>query len=109
MKRLALLILSVILVLSICGCTNDSTDANEPSTSNETSVSSDDDALALETLAIYDSNNLIDKIDCVGSIKQTDDGIVYSRYSDESTASSIEMEYYRYIFDTKENIKLGSV
>lgn len=109
MKRLALTILIIILVLSICGCSNDSPDANEPSTLNETSGSSDDEALALETLAIYDNNNLIDKIDCAGSIKQTDDGIVYSKYSDESTASSIEMEYYRYIFDTKENIKLGSV
>lgn len=63
-----------------------------------------------EVLPIYDINNtVIGEIEHYGAIIQTEDSIVYTKLSDGPTESIDEMDYYRYILESGENIKLGTI
>lgn len=103
MKRLISFIFIMIFIYSFCGCNNDSVDNYN---SNKLSELSSD---LNEKLIIYDNNSVFDTIEIFGNILQTNDGFIYSKYIDESSGKLTEMEYYRYIFNTKKSVKLGSI
>ncbi len=92
MRKLILLIFTVFILIPFSGChtvseyNNDSTDLNGK-------------------ITIYDNNKALAEIELFGNITQTNDGFVYSKYTNDSS----EMEYYRFIFDTQKSIKLGSL
>ncbi|GGG57917.1 hypothetical protein [Paenibacillus radicis (ex Gao et al. 2016)] len=63
-----------------------------------------------ETISIYDIHNAkIGEIERYGILVLTDDSIIYNRIPTGSVDLITEMDYYRYIFATKEIIKLGTV
>lgn len=103
MKRLISFIFIMIFIYSFCGCNNDSVDNYN---SNKLSELSSD---LNEKLIIYDNNSVFDTIEIFGNILQTNDGFIYSKYIDESSGKLTEMEYYRYIFNTKKSVRLGSI
>lgn len=106
MKRLISFIFIMIFIYSFCGCNNDSNDSVDNYNSNKLSELSSD---LNEKLIIYDNNSVFDTIEIFGNILQTNDGFIYSKYIDESSGKLTEMEYYRYIFNTKKSVRLGSI
>lgn len=106
MKRIIGL-LGLIFILILCSCDdhtkNQKTQDLKQTLTPNTSISN-------ETISIYDINNTkIGKIERYGTLVLTDDSIIYNKIPTGSVDSISEMDYYRYIFKTKENIKLGTV
>lgn len=104
-NRILAILLCILFTLPLGSC----------SASNQENELIDGDVSMLplinnEILTIYDiNNNVIGEIEHYGMIIQTEDSIVYTQLPDGSTDSIDEMAYYRYVLDTKENIKLGTV
>ena len=100
-NRILAILLCILFTLPLGSC----------SASNQENELIDGDVSMLplinnEILTIYDiNNNVIGEIEHYGMIIQTEDSIVYTQLPDGSTDSIDEMAYYRYVLDTKENIK----
>ena len=63
-----------------------------------------------EIISVCDTDDkVIDKIEHFGSIAQTEDGFIYSKLSENSKETLLEMEYYQYDFSENQSIKLGSI
>lgn len=107
-KIIGLFGLAFIIIL--CSCDRNSEnekirDSKQTITSSNASTS-----ISNDTISIYDINNAkIGGIERYGVLVLTDDSIIYNKIPTGSVDSITEMDYYRYIFKTKENIKLGTV
>ncbi|WP_028612758.1 hypothetical protein [Paenibacillus harenae] len=100
-KIIGLLGLAFIMIL--CSCDDNSENDFEQTITASTSIPN-------ETISIYDINNAkIGEIERYGILVLTDDSIIYNKIPTGSVDSITEMDYYRYIFETNENIKLGTV
>lgn len=106
-KKVYLFCLAFLIILSGCIRTPES-DNKMPSDFKQTI---DRNAtISNEKISIYNINNTkIGEIERYGILVQTDDSIIYSKIPTGSVNSINEMDYYRYIFDTNENIKLGTI
>ncbi|WP_419876192.1 hypothetical protein [Candidatus Pristimantibacillus sp. PTI5] len=106
-KIIGLLGLAFIMILCSCddNSENKKIDSKQTTTANTASTS-----ISNETISIYDINNAkIGAIERYGVLVLTDDSIIYNKIPTGSVDSITAMDYYRYIFKTKENIKLGTV
>lgn len=104
-KIIGLLGLAFLMIL--CSC-DDNSENGEIRDSKQTITAST--SLSNETISIYDINNAkIGEIERYGILVLTDDSIIYNKIPNRSVDSITEMDYYRYNFETKENIKLGTV
>ncbi|MDG0810615.1 hypothetical protein [Cohnella rhizosphaerae] len=113
MKKL-IVMLGLAFIMILCSCNGNSKNekinepkqtAISPSTTRTTGSS-----ISNEKISIYDINNKeIGKIERYGILVLTDDSIIYNKIPTGSVDSITDMDYYRYIFKTKENIKLGTV
>ncbi|WP_336787676.1 hypothetical protein [Paenibacillus sp. MMO-177] len=104
-KIIGLLCLAFLLIL--CSCDNNSENGETRDSKQTISAST---SLSNEIISIYDINNAkIGEIERYGILVLTDDSIIYNRIPTRSVDSIAEMDYYRYNFETKENIKLGTI
>ena len=55
------------------------------------------------------NNETIGQINHYGSLIQTNDSIVYTKIPTDKVNSITEIDYYRYMLDTKQDIKLGTI
>ncbi len=94
-------------LLILCSCDNNSENGETRDSKQTISAST---SLSNEIISIYDINNAkIGEIERYGILVLTDDSIIYNRIPTRSVDSIAEMDYYRYNFETKENIKLGTI
>lgn len=99
----------LFLLVFLSGCSGGAT------SSSISSGSSMNDAMFFEPqsnelISIYDIHHeVIGQIEHYGPITQTDDSIIYAKIPTGTANRITEMDYYRYVFSTKENIKLGTV
>lgn len=106
MKRIIGLI-GLIFILILCSCDDD---AKNQKTQDLKQTLNPNASISNEAISIYDINNTkIGKIERYGALVLTDDSIIYNKIPTGSVDSISEMDYYRYIFKTKENVKLGTV
>lgn len=112
MKKIFLLLVTALFLLSLYGC-NTSSSSNNPT--EQTTVTNTDD-LSLDSdiettelnhdFEIYNNGKKVDTLNLYGLFKQIDNGFIYSKINKDSPN---EMEYYRYYFDKKNSVKLGSI
>lgn len=113
MKKIFLLLVTALFLLSLYGC-NTSSSSNNPT--EQTTVTDTDD-LSLDTdtdsetefnydLEIYYNDKKIDNLNLFDAFMPTEDGLIYSKINETSPN---EIEYYRYYLDKKSSIKLGSI
>lgn len=112
MKKIFLLLVTALFLLSLYGC-NTSSSSNNPT--EQTTVTNTDD-LSLDSdikttelnhdLDIYNNDKKIDTLNLFDALMPTEDGLIYSKINKDSPN---EMEYYRYYFDKKNSVKLGSI
>lgn len=113
MKKIFLLLVTTLFLLSLYGCNTSSSSNN----STEQTTVTDTDDLSLDTdtdsetefnydLEIYYNDKKIDNLNLFDALMPTEDGLIYSKINKDSPN---EMEYYRYYFDKKNSVKLGSI
>ena len=112
MKKIFLLLVTALFLLSLYGC-NTSSSSNNPT--EQTTVTNTDD-LSLDSdiettelnhdYEIYNNGKKVDTLNLYGLFKQIDNGFIYSKINEDSPN---EMEYYRYYLDKKSSVKLGSI
>lgn len=112
MKKIFLLLVTALFLLSLYGC-NTSSSSNNPT--EQTTVTNTDD-LSLDSdiettelnhdLDIYNNDKKIDTLNLFDALMPTEDGLIYSKINETSPN---EIEYYRYYLDKKSSIKLGSI
>lgn len=112
MKKIFLLLVTALFLLSLYGC-NTSSSSNNPT--EQTTVTNTDD-LSLDSdiettelnhdYEIYNNGKKVDTLNLYGLFKQIDNGFIYSKIN---KVSPNEMEYYRYYLDKKNSVKLGSI
>lgn len=112
MKKIFLLLVTALFLLSLYGC-NTSSSSNNPT--EQTTVTNTDD-LSLDSdiettelnhdFEIYNNGKKVDTLNLYGLFKQIDNGFIYSKINKDSPN---EMEYYRYYLDKKNSVKLGSI
>lgn len=112
MKKIFLLLVTALFLLSLYGC-NTSSSSNNPT--EQTTVTNTDD-LSLDSdiettelnhdYEIYNNGKKVDTLNLYGLFKQIDNGFIYSKINKDSPN---EMEYYRYYLDKKNSVKLGSI
>lgn len=112
MKKIFLLLVTALFLLSLYGC-NTSSSSNTPT--EQTTVTNTDD-LSLDSdiettelnhdYEIYNNGKKVDTLNLYGLFKQIDNGFIYSKINKDSPN---EMEYYRYYLDKKNSVKLGSI
>lgn len=102
-----IIILGLALIMILCSCDDNS--ENEKIRDSKQSITAIP-SISNEKISIYDINNAkIGEIERYGILVLTDDSIIYNKIPTGSVGSVTDMDYYRYIFKTKENIKLGTV
>jgi len=114
MKKIVYLFCLAFLII-LSGCIR--TPESDNKTSSDSKMPSDfkqtidpNATISNEKISIYNINNTkIGEIERYGILVQTDDSIIYSKIPTGSVNSINEMDYYRYIFDTNEDIKLGTI
>lgn len=113
MKKIFLLLVTALFLLSLYGCNTSSSSNN----STEQTTVTDTDDLSLDTdtdsetelnhdYEIYNNGKKVDTLNLYGLFKQIDNGFIYSKINKDSPN---EMEYYRYYLDKKSSVKLGSI
>mgnify|MGYP000154033594 CR=1 FL=1 len=112
MKKIFLLLVTALFLLSLYGC-NTSSSSNNPT--EQTTVTDTDD-LSLDSdiettelnhdLDIYNNDKKIDTLNLFDALMPTEDGLIYSKINKDSPN---EMEYYRYYFDSDEIVEIGDI
>lgn len=110
-------VLILALILGGCSLTNktpnnesENPGVDDHNKQNENIGNSDDYLMSNELLPIYNINHTkIGEIDHYGAIVQTEDSIIYTKIPEGATNAITEMDYYRYVIDTKKSIKLGTI
>ena len=106
MKKIICL-LCVAFLMILCGCEVNAT--HEKARGYEQSVF-EGASFSNETISIYNINNIkIGEIERYGILLLTEDSIIYNKIPTGSAYSINEMAYYRFVFETSENIELGTV
>lgn len=109
MKKLIWISVLVLLII-LCSCDNNSANEKRGDSKQTISQGTTSNSILNETISIYDINNvIIGEIERYGILVLTDDSIIYNKIPAGSVESAAKMDYYRYIFETKDNIKLGTV
>lgn len=116
MKKIVL-VLFLILATLLSGCNgiSNNNDSSAPVDSKENELETDPDldndvVIENETLEIYDiSNKVIGQFEHYGAVTQLEDGFIYAKIPTGRTDKITKMDYYRYVFATKENIKIGTI
>ena len=112
MKKIFLLLVTALFLLSLYGCNTSSSSNNftEQTTVTDTDdLSLDSDIQTTELnhdFEIYNNDKKVDTLNLYGLFKQIDNGFIYSKINKDSPN---EMEYYRYYLDKKSSVKLGSI
>lgn len=110
MKKFISVLFFVLVVCNFTACEQGQVITNNYESRTQNSYSSDEFAVSNETLPIYNIHNEpIGEITHYGFIAQANNSIVYAKIPTGTTNIVTEMDYYRYIIDTKENIKLGTI
>lgn len=112
MKKIFLIFLSALLAFTMTACEDKGGKLNVGNTGaifdNETA--SGDPVYLYENapLTIYNSQNeRIGEIEYFYNIVQTDGGLIYSKIHNSPTNTFSGLDFYRYSFETKEEIHLG--
>lgn len=109
MKKIFLLLVTALFLLSLYGC-NTSSSSNNP-TEQTTVTDTDDLSLDSDTdsetefnydLEIYYNDKKIDNLNLFDALMPTEDGLIYSKINETSPN---EIEYYRYYLDKKKQCK----
>lgn len=109
MKKILALIIICLLAVNFTACEQNQIKNNE-SKLNNNDYSEKEFAFSNESLPIYNKNNeTIGQINHYGSLIQTNDSIVYTKIPTDKVNSITEIDYYRYMLDTKQDIKLGTI
>lgn len=109
MKKILALIIICLLAVNFTACEQNQIKNNE-SKLNNNNYSTKEFAFSNESLPIYNKNNeTIGQINHYGSLIQTNDSIVYTKIPTDKVNSITEIDYYRYMLDTKQDIKLGTI
>ena len=109
MKKILALIIICLLAVNFTACEQNQIKNNE-SKLNNNDYSAKEFAFSNESLPIYNKNNeTIGQINHYGSLIQTNDSIVYTKIPTDKVNSITEIDYYRYMLDTKQDIKLGTI
>lgn len=109
MKKVLALIIICLLAMNFTACEQNQIKNNE-SKLNNNNYSTKEFAFSNESLPIYNKNNeTIGQINHYGSLIQTNDSIVYTKIPTDKVNSITEIDYYRYMLDTKQDIKLGTI
>lgn len=96
----------IAFLLQLCGC---SIDTDSKMNDNEKAVvSNEEESNQNEKLIIYDKQQVLGEIYHFGNIIQIDNGIIYSKWSDNKE-SAAAMEYYRYNYNDNKSIFLGEI
>lgn len=112
MKKIFLLLVTALFLLSLYGCntsssSNNSTEQTTVTNTDDLSLDSDIETTELNhNLEIYNNGKKVDTLNLYGLFKQIDNGFIYSKINKDSPN---EMEYYRYYLDKKNSVKLGSI
>jgi hypothetical protein len=103
-------LLGLVFIMILCSCDDNSENEKIRDSKQTITASTASTSISNETISIYDINNAkIGQIERYGILVLTDDSIIYNKIPTGSVDSITDMDYYRYIFKTKENIKLGTV
>ena len=109
MKKILALIIICLLAMNFTACEQNQIKNNE-SQLNNNYYSTKEFAFSNESLPIYNKNNeTIGQINHYGSLIQTNDSIVYTKIPTDKVNSITEIDYYRYMLDTNQDIKLGTI
>ena len=109
MKKILALMIICLLVVNFTACEQNQI-KNDESKLNNDYYSAKDFDFYNELLPIYNKNNeTIGQINHYGSIIQTNDSIVYTKIPTDKVNSITAIDYYRYMLDTKQDIKLGTI
>ena len=109
MKKILALIIICLLAMNFTACEQNQIKNNE-SKLNNNNYSTKEFAFSNESLPIYNKNNeTIGQINHYGSLIQTNDSIVYTKIPTDKVNSITEIDYYRYMLDTNQDIKLGTI
>lgn len=109
MKKILALMIICLLVVNFTACEQNQI-KNDESKLNNDYYSAKEFAFSNELLPIYNKNNeTIGQINHYGSIIQTNDSIVYTKIPTDKVNSITAIDYYRYMLDTKQDIKLGTI
>lgn len=96
----------IAFLLQLCGC---SIDTDSKKDDNEKAVVSNvEESNQNEKLIIYDKQQVLGEIYHFGNIIQIDNGIIYSKWSN-NRESAAAMEYYRYNYNDNKSIYLGEI
>lgn len=112
MKKIFLLLVTTLFLLSLYGCntsssSNNSTEQTTVTNTDDLSLDSDIETTELNhDYEIYNNGKKVDTLNLYGLFKQIDNGFIYSKINKNSPN---EMEYYRYYLDKKNSVKLGSI
>lgn len=112
MKKIFLLLVTALFLLSLYGCntsssSNNSTEQTTVTDTDDLSLDSDIETTELNhDFEIYNNGKKVDTLNLYGLFKQIDNGFIYSKINKDSPN---EMEYYRYYLDKKNSVKLGSI
>lgn len=112
MKKIFLLLVTALFLLSLYGCntsssSNNSTEQTTVTNTDDLSLDSDIETTELNhDYEIYNNGKKVDTLNLYGLFKQIDNGFIYSKINKDSPN---EMEYYRYYLDKKNSVKLGSI
>ena len=110
MKKILALIITGLLAVSFTACEQNQIKNDESKLNNNDYYSAEEFAFSNELLPIYNKNNeSIGQINHYGSIIQTNDSIIYTKIPTDKVNSITEIDYYRYMIDTKQDIKLGTI
>ena len=110
MKKFISVLFFVLVVCSFTACEQEQVRTENSESKSQNTHFEDEFTLSNEALPIYNIHNeKIGEIDHFGFVIQTHDSIVYTKIRTDATTSVIEMDYYRYLINTKENIMLGTV
>lgn len=112
MKKIFLIFLSALLAFTMTACEDKGGKLNVGNTGAifENGTASGDPVYLYENapLTIYNSQNeRIGEIEYFYNIVQTDGGLVYSKIHNSPTNTFSGLDFYRYSFETKEEIHLG--
>lgn len=112
MKKIFLLLVTALFLLSLYGCntsssSNNSTEQTTVTDTDDLSPDSDIETTELNhDFEIYNNGKKVDTLNLYGLFKQIDNGFIYSKINKDSPN---EMDYYRYYLDKKSSVKLGSI
>lgn len=110
MRKIISVLFFVLVVCSFTACEQNQVNTNNSESKNQNTYSENDFTVSNAVLPIYNiRNELIGEIIHYGFVIQTHDSIIYTKIPTNTATVVTEMDYYRYLIDTKENIKLGTV